>query len=172
MSDNAQNNPAAGAAGQNEQQPVNMSVQHIFLKDCSFEAPGALEMDNAEGQPDLNMNLSQRTNQLADNRWEVILTVTVTAKKGEQTAFLAEVQYSGVFQFTGFSEQQMPYAINVLCPNVLYPYARSKVSDLVSAGGFMAPPMQPINFEAIFAQRVREAQEKDQAGGDSQSPVN
>ncbi len=166
MSDNAQNNPAAGGAAGEQQQQANMAVQHVFLKDCSFEAPGALEINQAEGKPDMNLNLSQRTNQLDDNRWEVILSVTVTAKQGEQTAFLAEVQYSGVFQFSGFSEQHMPYAINVLCPNVLYPYARSQVASLVSNGGFMAPAIQPINFEAIFAQRVREAQQN-QEGQDA-----
>ena len=150
-----------------------MAVQHVFLKDCSFEAPGALGLDQSDGQPDMNMNLSQRVNQHGENRYEVVLTVTVTAKQGESTAFIAEVHYGGVFQLQGFSEQQLPYVINVHCPNVLYPYARNQIATLISAGGFFSPPLQPINFEAIFAQRVAEQQQQgtaaapDNAGGES-----
>ena len=184
MAEEQQNEAAAG--GSEQQQQAQLTVQHVFLKDCSFEAPGALGMNQAQGQPDMNLNLSQRVNDLGENRLEIVLTVTVTAKQGDQTAFLAEVHYSGIFQFAGFSEQQMPYVVNVLCPNVLFPYARSQAANLISAGGFYAPPLQPINFEAIFAQRMAEQQKKqagdgagngagDGAGddaGDEQSSVN
>lgn len=151
-----ENEAAAGAANQ---QQASMAVQHVFLKDASFEAPGALGMDGAEGQPDMNLNLAQRVNNLDDNRYEVVLTVTVTAKQGDKTAFIAEVHYGGVFQIVGFSEQQLPYVINVLCPNVLFPYARTQVGQMIAAGGFVAPPLQPINFEQIYAQRVQQAQQ-------------
>jgi preprotein translocase subunit SecB len=96
------------------------------------------------------------------------LTITVTAKQGESTAFIAEVQYGGVFQIQGFTEQQLPYVINVHCPNVLYPYARAQIASLIAAGGFFTPPLQPINFEAIFAQRIAENQ---QQAGASQAPA-
>ena len=150
---------AAATNGQDSQQ-ATMAVQHVYLKDCSFEAPGALGLDQSQGQPDMNMNLSQRVNQLGENRYEVVLTVTVTAKQGESTAFIAEVHYGGVFQLQGFSQQQLPYVINVHCPNVLYPYARNQIATLIAAGGFFSPPLQPINFEAIFAQRVAEQQQQ------------
>ena len=94
-----------------------------------------------------------------------MLTVTVTAKQGDKTAFIAEVHYSGVFQFAGFSEQQLPYVINVMCPNVLFPYARTQVGTLIAAGGFVAPPLQPINFEAIYAQRVQQQQSEQAPNG-------
>jgi len=149
--------------GQDTQQG-QMAVQHVFLKDCSFEAPGALGLDQSEGQPDMNLNLSQRVNQHDESRYEIVLTVTVTAKQGEKTAFIAEVHFGGVFQLSGFSEQQLPYVINVLCPNVLYPYARAQVSSLISAGGFFSPPLQPINFEAIFAKRISESQDGEASG--------
>lgn len=153
------------AAGGESQQQAQMAVQHVFLKDASFEAPGAMGMENAEGQPDMNLNLAQRVNQLGDDRYEVVLTVTVTAKQGDKTAFIAEVHYSGVFQFAGFSEQQLPYVINVMCPNVLFPYARTQVGTLIAAGGFIAPPLQPINFEAIYAQRVQQQQSEQAPNG-------
>ncbi|MDT8408634.1 MAG: protein-export chaperone SecB [Wenzhouxiangellaceae bacterium] len=143
-------------ANNTQSRQAQMAVQHVFLKDCSFEAPGALGLDQSEGQPDMNLNLSQRVNQLGEDRYEIVLTVTVTAKQGEKTAFIAEVHYGGIFQVSGFSEQQLPYVINVLCPNVLYPYARAQIGSLISAGGFFSPPLQPINFEAIFAQRMAE----------------
>jgi len=158
---------AGATTGQNQ---PSMTLQHVFLKDCSFEAPGALGLDGSEGQPDMNMNLSQRVNQLGENRYEIVLTVTVTARQGEKTAFIAEVHYGGVFLLQGFTEQQLPYVVNVHCPNVLYPYARAQISTLISAGGFFSPPLQPINFEAIFAQRMAEAQKNGAADGNSDQP--
>ncbi|NKI35536.1 protein-export chaperone SecB [Wenzhouxiangella sp. XN79A] len=157
--------PSDAATGAENQQQASMTVQHVFLKDASFEAPGALGLDGAEGQPDMNLNLSQRVNTLEDGRYEVILTVTVTAKQGDRTAFIAEVHYAGIFQLVGFSEQQLPYVINVLCPNLLFPYARTQVGQMIAAGGFVAPPLQPINFEQIYAQRMQQAQQ-----GQGQAP--
>lgn len=170
MAEETESNPAAGDGGQSEQRQAQLAVQHVFLKDCSFEAPGALGMDAAEGQPDMNLNLSQRVNELAEGRVEVVLMVTVTAKQGDKTAFLAEVHYSGVFQLSGFSEEQVPWVINVMCPNVLFPYARTQVAGLISAGGFFAPPLQPINFEAIYTQRLAEQRRQQEAADGAESP--
>jgi len=158
---------AAAGNGQADPQQASMTVQHVYLKDCSFEAPGALNTDQSEGQPDMNLNLSQRVNQLGDDRFEVVLSVTVTAKQGEKTVFIAEVHYAGVFQIQGFNEQQMPFVMNVHCPNTLYPYARTQVANLIAAGGFFSPPLQPISFEAIFAQRVAEQQQAAGASGEN-----
>ena len=165
----AEENQGAAGATQANQQDAQMVVQHVYLKDASFEAPNVLELDQQGSQPDINMNLSQRTNKIADNRWEVVLAVTVTSKQGEKTAFLCEVQYGGIFQFSGFSEEQMPYVVNVLCPNVLFPYCRSQIAQMVTAGGFFLPPMQPINFEAIFRQRLEEARNKGEQGNGQDS---
>lgn len=147
-----------GAAAAQESRDAQMIVQHVFLKDTSYEAKSPHELEGSEGQPDMNVNLSQRTNQIGDDRFEVVLTVTVTAKQGDKTAFLCEVQYGGIFQFSGFTDQQMPYVLNVLCPNVLFPYNRTQISNIVASGGYFMPPIQPINFESIFRQRMAEAQ--------------
>ena len=85
-------------------------------------------------------------------------TVTVTAKQGEKTAFIAEVHQSGVFLLQGFNEQQLAYVANVHCPNVLYPYARAQIAALVTAGGFFMPALQPISFEGIYSQRMAQNQ--------------
>jgi preprotein translocase subunit SecB len=166
MADDIQNPDAAAQAGGQDAREAQMAVQHVFLKDASYEAPSPQEIDPSAGQPDINLNLSQRTNQIDENRWEVILTVTVTAKQADKTAFICEVQYGGIFQFAGFSEEQMPYVINVLCPNILFPYNRTQIAGMVSAGGFFMPPIQPINFEGIFRQRMADAQAKQAEQGE------
>lgn len=162
MAEEEQNTQPNGQAGNAaEQSEVQMSLQHIYLKDCSFEAKSPHEIDQTAGDPAINLNLAQRTTEFGGGRWEVVLTVTVTSKQAEKTIFVSEVQYGGLFQFDNFNDQQLQYAINVLCPNVLYPYNRAKISDLVVSGGFFLPPMQPINFEAVFRQRLEEARNKE-----------
>ncbi len=144
-------------------QEAQMAVQHVYLKDASFEAPNMLELDQRAGEPEVNINMSQRSENIGEGRYHIVLQVTVTSKQGDKTAFLCEVQFGGFFQLTGFSEQQVPYVINVLCPNVLFPYCRSQIGALVSAGGFFMPPLQPVNFEAVFRQRLEEARKQQAA---------
>ncbi|RFF30940.1 protein-export chaperone SecB [Wenzhouxiangella sediminis] len=152
------------AAAGNEQE-AQMAVQHVYLKDASFEAPNVLELNQSGAEPEVNLSLSQRSENVGEGRNHVVLSVTVTSKQGDKTAFLCEVQYGGFFQLTGFSEQQIPYVLNVLCPNVLFPYCRSQIGSMVSAGGFFMPPLQPVNFEAVFRQRLEEASQRQQAEG-------
>lgn len=158
-----ENQGAAGAEGQEAQ----MAVQHVYLKDASFEVPNVMELDQSGGEPEVNLNLSQRSERLDEGRYHILLTVTVTSRQGDKTAFLCEVQYGGFFELKGFSEQQTPYVINVLCPNVIYPYCRSQVASLVSAGGFFLPPLQPVNFEAVFRQRLEEARQQEAGEGEA-----
>jgi preprotein translocase subunit SecB len=156
-----EDNQAGAADASNEAQMV---VQHVYLKDASFEAPNVLELDQSGGEPDVNVNLAQRSDKITDDRFQIVLSVTVTSKQNDKTVFLCEVHYGGIFQLNGFSEQQLPYVINVLCPNVLYPYCRAQISSLVGDGGFYMPPMQPVNFEAIFRQRLEEARQQSEQG--------
>lgn len=157
-----------GAAG--AQQEAQMVVQHVYLKDASFEAPNVLELDQSGNEPEISLNLSQRTDKVSDDRYQIVLSVTVTSRQDDKTAFLCEVEYGGFFQLRGFSEQQLPYVINVLAPNVLFPYCRTQVGNLVTAGGFYLPPLQPVNFEAVFRQRLEEAQKQqaEPTGGNGQ----
>lgn len=159
-----ENQQAAAGNGQE----ANMTVQHVYLKDASFEAPNVLELDQSGGEPEINLSLSQRSENMGEGRHHTILSVTVTSKQGDKTAFLCEVQYAGFFQLSGFSEQQIPYVINVLCPNVLFPYCRTQIGTMVGAGGFFMPPLQPVNFEAVFRQRLEEAR-KQQGEGQEQA---
>jgi preprotein translocase subunit SecB len=141
------------------------TVEKIFLKDVSFEAPAAPQVFNEQGQPQLQMNLSQKVQRLSDNAYEVVLGVTLTCTLGEKTAYLAEVQQAGVFGLAGFDEQTLDAMLGTHCPNALYPYARQTISDLITAGGFPPFLLQPINFESLYAESLRQRAQQ-AAGGD------
>ncbi len=152
MSDETLNGGSAPA----ETAGPSFSVEKIYIKDLSFEVPGAPAVFNDPSQPQLQMNLNQRVQRLADNAYEVVLGITLTCTVAERTAYLAEVQQAGVFGLAGFDDATLDGMLGVHCPNVLYPYARQTVSDLIQAGGFPPFLMQPINFEALYAEGLRQ----------------
>jgi preprotein translocase subunit SecB len=149
-----------------EQQQAQFQLQKIYMKDASFELPNAPQIFQEDGQVEIKMNLAQKVENLSDGVHEVVLTVTVTANLGEKTAYLAEVQQAGIFGINGLNEQATHAAINTLCPHTLFPYARRVITDLVAEGGFPPLVLQPINFDQIYAQRMKEAQDKSNGGGD------
>ncbi|MDR3387136.1 MAG: protein-export chaperone SecB [Rudaea sp.] len=134
---------------------AQLSLQKLYIKDVSFEAPGAPQIFQDQGQPQIQLNLAQQVGTLAENVYEVVLTVTVTCKLAEKTAYLAEVQQAGVFGLSGFDNTNRDAVLATYCPNVLFPYARQVVSDLIQNGGFPAFLMQPINFESLYAEQAR-----------------
>ena len=132
-----------------------LSLQKIYVKDASFEVPGAPHIFQEQGQPQIQLNLAQQVGTLADSVYEVVLTVTVTCKVAEKTAYLAEVQQAGVFGLAGFDDPNREAVLATYCPNVLFPYARQAVSDMIQSGGFPPFLMQPINFEQLYAEQMR-----------------
>jgi len=146
--------PSAEGADANAAQP-QFTVEKIYLKDVSFEAPNAPQIFNEQGQPQLNMNLNQKVGRLADGVYEVVLGVTLTCMMGEKTVYLSEVQQAGIFSLVGFDERTLDMMLGTYCPNVLFPYVRQSISDLISNGGFPPFYMQPINFEALYAEGLR-----------------
>ena len=141
------------------------TVEKLYIKDVSFEAPGAPQVFNETGQPQLQMNLNQKVQRLSDTAFEVVLGVTLTCTIGEKTAYLAEVQQAGVFGLAGFDDQTLDAMLGTHCPNALYPYARQAISDLISAGGFPPFLLQPLNFEALYAEGLRQRAQQGQQGG-------
>ena len=110
--------------------------------------------------------INQRVEDLGENLEEVVLTVTVTAMVGEKTAYLAEVAQAGIFLIDGFNDQARHAIVNTFCPNTLFPYARTAITNLVADGGFPPLTLQPVNFEQLYAQRMQQlAAEQGQAGG-------
>lgn len=145
-------NPEAGTA--------QFSVEKIYVKDVSFEVPNAPQVFNDPTQPQLQMNLNQRVQRVGDNAYEVVLGITLTCTVGDKTAYLAEVQQAGIFGLAGFDDQTLDGMLGTHCPSVLYPYARQTVGDLIQAGGFPPFLMQPINFDALYAEGLRQRAEQ------------
>ena len=135
---------------------ATFSLEKIYVKDVSFEAPNAPQVFNEQGQPDLQMNLNQRVQRLSDNVFEVVLGITLTCNLAGKTAYLAEVQQAGVFQIAGFEDAGTDAMLGTQCPNVLYPYAAATVSHLIQAGGFPPFFLQPINFDGLYAETLRQ----------------
>ncbi len=154
-------NGAAAAAPEAPQGPM-FTVEKIYLKDVSFEAPGAPQVFNEEGQPNLQMNLSQKVQRLNERAFEVVLGVTLTCTIGDKTAYLCEVQQAGVFGLAGFGEQQLDAMLGTHCPNMLYPFARQTISELITGGGFPPFLLQPINFDALYAESLRQRAQQQQ----------
>jgi preprotein translocase subunit SecB len=145
MSDEATPPPQGppGAAAQ-------FNIRKLYVKDLSFESPRAPGVfADAQAGPQLDLQLGTQANALGGDDWEVVLMVHVTARRGEETLFLIELQQAGVFQIRGIPQDQMPLVLGVACPNVLFPYARQAISDATLAGGFPPVVLAPVNFEAL-----------------------
>lgn len=158
-------NGAPNGATPPQQAQAQLNLQRIYLKDASFEAPGAPQIFQQQGQPNVELNLSQRVTQLGNDAFEVVLSVTATCKVEDKTAYLAEVHQAGIFGLVGFDAQNRDAILSTYCPNVLFPYVRQVVSDLVQNGGFPPFYLQPINFDALYAEQLRRRAEG--AAGDA-----
>lgn len=135
-------------------------IHSIYLKDVSFEAPNSPEVFKTQFKPEIQMNLNVETKPLEQDVYEVALSVTVTAKdkESEKTGFLVELQQAGVFTIRGFGQNELGSMLGIYCPNVLFPYARESVANLVTKGGFPQLLLEPVNFEALYAQHLQEQQ--------------
>jgi preprotein translocase subunit SecB len=145
MNDQTTDNPQQG----------KFNIHRVYIKDISFEAPNSPQVFNEKWQPKNGMDLNTTAQKLADNLYEVVLSITVTVKNGEQTAFLVEVHQAGIFQVEGFAEDQLQAVLGSFCPNIIFPYAREAVSDIVSRGGFPQLLLAPINFDALYQQHLQ-----------------
>lgn len=145
-----------------EQQKNIFNIQKIYLKDASFESPNApasFTFENWAPQVDLNLNNSNQ--KLNDSTFEATLTLTATVKNEENTAFLVEIHQAGIFTIQNVKEQDLGYLLSSQCMTILFPYAREAISDLVIKGGFPPLILNPVNFDALYAQHVQ--QQKDEA---------
>ena len=141
---------------QNEQ-PV-FGIEKLYVKDLSVEVPNAPEIFLEQSAPQIEVQLNTSGRGVGEGAVEVVLTVTVTAKLADKTVFLVEVGQAGIFRMLNIPEEQMEGLVAVTCPNVLFPYAREAVSDAVTRAGFQPIVLQPVNFEAMYLQRLQEQQ--------------
>jgi len=141
---------------QNQQQ---FALQKIYVKDLSFETPKSPAVFTEEWKPDVNIELDTKGKQIAENVHEVVLGVTVTVKVGDSTAYLAEIHQAGIFTIKGFPESELGAMLGSYCPNVLFPYAREVISDLVTKGGFPQFLLAPVNFDAVYREHLQKMQQ-------------
>lgn len=139
-------------------QPV-FGIEKLYVKDFSVEVPNAPEIFLEREAPQVEIQLNTGGRGVGEGVFEVVLTVTVTAKLEDKTVFLVEVGQGGIFRIMNVPEEQIEPLIAVACPNILFPYAREAVSDAVTRAGFQPIVLQPVNFEAMYMQRLQQAQE-------------
>ncbi len=135
-----------------ENQPM-FNIQRIYLKDMSLEQPNSPAIFLQQEGPAIEVSIDVGSEQLADGIYEATCTVTVTAKVGEKVAFLVEGKQAGIFEARNIPEGQLEPLLGIACPNILYPYLRANIADLVSRGGFPPVHLSEINFEVFYQQR-------------------
>ena len=139
-----------------EEQQARFVIQKIYTKDISFETPNSPAIFREEWKPELDLQLGNEYARIDDDNHEITLTVTVTAKVGDNVAFLVEVKQAGVFSLTGYSDQEMGPLVGSYCPNTLFPFAREVISDIVLKGGFPQLVLAPVNFDALYMNQIEQ----------------
>jgi len=151
----------------NEEQEVQavLQIQRIYVKDVSFEAPNLPHIFNQEWKPKLAFDLSTETVKLTDDLYEVCLNISVetTLEDSGDVAFICEVKQAGVFTISGLEDMQMAHCLTAQCPNMLFPYARELVSNLVNRGTFPALNLSPVNFDALFVEYLQRQQQEQES---------
>ncbi len=136
-------------------------IARIYVKDLSLETPNTPAVFKENWQPETKLDLDVR-NSLADEAnhvYEVVLRLTATVKVGDKTAFLIEVNQAGLFHIENVDERNLDHMLNAFIPNILFPYAREVLSALSNRASFPPLNLAPINFEAIYAQKLKQQSE-------------
>ena len=141
-----------------EQEAPSFAIEKLYVKDISLEVPHAPEIFLESEGPEIGIQLQTAVTALGEDAYEVTLTTTVTAKLGEEkVVFLVEVGQAGIFRVRNVPDDNLSPLLSIACPNILFPYAREVVSDIVSRAGFAPVVLQPVNFEALYAARLEQA---------------
>ena len=159
------------AEAQNQQAQPGFAIQKIYLKDISFETPSGLEAFTKAWKPNVQQDLNIQVTPVEDGLFEVLLLLTITARIDNKVVFLVEVKQGGLFAINGLDGIQLSHAINTLCPQILFPYARETIDSLLTRGGFPPLMLAPINFDAVFAQAVMQAQQQAEANATAEKPA-
>ena len=153
------------AASNAEQPQQQFSMQRIYTKDLSLESPNTPAIFKKQWQPQMSVDLGTKSDRIdEEGNFEVVLTVTVTAKVEEETAFLVEVQQAGIFFIAGFADEDLRRVVGTAAPNILFPYARECIDNLCVKGGFPPVMLAPINFDAMYQQALAQAQAAPEGG--------
>lgn len=142
-----------------KQDEPQFMIQRIYIKDASFETPNSPAVFRDEWEPKLNLEINTSNTLLEKNVYEVVLDITATVSNNDNVAFLSEVKQAGIFTIEGAPEDQLDHLLGSFCPNILFPYAREAVSDMVIKASFPQLVLAPVNFDALYMQQ-KEEQEK------------
>lgn len=161
-----ENTPVGNSTAPNGQ-GQNVTLQSVYVKDLSFEAPKGPFLPAQNQDPKIQLNLNTASSVVSNDVHEVVLTVTLEAKNGDVPVYLAEVKQGGVFTVRGFSAEETRRILGSFAPNVLFPYVRQTVSDMISKGGFPPFFLPPVNFDALYERSLQEraAQQAAPVGG-------
>ena len=135
---------------------ASFNIEKLYVKDLSLELPNAPQVFMEADSPQLDVQIHNESMRVTDTLHEVVVTVTVTAKAGEKTLFLAEVAQAGLFSIVNVPSEELEPLLGIGCPTILYPYVREAISDLVTRGGFPPVLLAPVSFEALYVQRQQE----------------
>lgn len=166
----ADEQPQAGNQAQASNDRV-LNLQKIYIKDMSFESPKSPQIFTTDAQATTNLNIGSSNKKIDDDHFEVSLTLTIDSKHNDETIFLIEIVQSGIFAIKGYNDQEMSALLGSFCPGTLYPFAREAVADVALKGGFPQLLLQPINFDALYAQAMQQRQAQMQATDTSGQPL-
>lgn len=148
----------------------HFEIQRIYVKDLSFEAPNTPHTFVEDWKPEVQLNLETKSNRIQENVHEVVISVTATVTTDKKSAFIVEVHQAGIFMINGFPNDQLRQMLGSFCPNILFPYAREVISDVVMRGGFPQLILAPVNFDMLYAQHLEDQKKQgnktDEKGGD------
>ena len=146
-----------------EQAPV-FQIQRVYLKEASMEQPNSPAILLEQEQPSVDIQLGIEANPVAEGVFEVSVTATVHTKIKDKTVFLVEVKQAGIFEVRNLPEEQMGPIMGIACPQIVYPYLRGNVADLIQRGGFPPVHLSEINFQAMYEQQQSQASQGSTAG--------
>jgi len=141
---------------------AEFGIKAIYVRDSSFESPNPPEALLNDWKPEVKFELNTQARKLENDDFEVILKMTVTVKQDSKICFLIEIQQAGLFTLRGFNDEQRGHMLGSFCPNVLYPYARECISSMATRGGFPPLYLAPVNFDALYMDHLKRAQEQSQ----------
>ena len=147
-------------AEQEQATEKQLAISKIYVKDFSFESPQSPEVfTRGDWNPQTGVNLRSTHTGLDGDAHEIVLTITVEAKDGDQTLFLVELQQAGIFEITGYTKENLESIVGSFCPNILFPYAREAIATIIQKGGFPEFVLQPINFDALYLQAKQQQEQ-------------
>lgn len=158
---------AEEAQTEGQQPAAGFNLIRVYTKDVSFEAPNTPEIFQKNFEPNYNVQLNSKARKLEGDVYEVVLSVNVECKSGEQVAFIAEVQQAGLMNISGLEGMQLRHALSAFCPTILFPYARQVTANLIGDGGFPALHLNPVNFDQLFAMQLQKEAEQQAPASDT-----